>query len=381
MSRRPFVVLLLATCGALEPLGAQSAPSAGRSDTVPATFSYTASGFVMSQVTEPVDPFYHASGLLHVMVSARVGANIEVPLRLLSEAWSFSQPYQANITSVRLAVRATLRRSSGDSLTLLAGDLWRVRHGQGLALDNFESQGAAVVASSGRWALEGRLIGFGWAGPDDLYALSLEYDSRVALRLLDDSPDVPSYVGSRIVSADARLAVPIVGEAYAEIGRNVDARRWGALAGVRRQFGDARHRLAVNVEYRHYDRDFFRNETNGAAIYFYFVSLTALDKPLHTFQLYQQHRGRHDVVAARAQGRAYLRSWFLDADVETITGTLDDVAYEASIGFDAGPNADLRVGGLNKFLQFPTAQEGMFRTRDRPWWFMKVTIDLPAARR
>ncbi len=368
-------------CGTLQPLGAQSAPPSGRTDSVPVTFSWAASGFVMGQFTEAVDPFYHASGLLHLTVTARVGANLEVPLRLVSEAWNFSQPYQTNITSVRPALRVTLRRGAGDSLTLLAGDLWRVRHGQGLALDHFESQGAALVATSGRWSLEGRLIGFGWAGPDDLYALSLVYDSRLAVRLLDDSPDFPPYAGSRIVSVDARVAVPVAGEVYTELGRNLDARRWGGLAGVRRHFRDGRHRLVVSVEYRHYDDDFFRNDTNGSSIYPYYVSLTALDKPLHNFQLYQQHRGRHDVVAARAQGRAYLRSWFVDVDVERITGTLDYVAYEGSVGFEAGPNADLRIGGLNKFLQPPTAQEGMFRVRDRPWWFMKVTIDLPRSRR
>jgi hypothetical protein len=363
-------------CAAVLIAGGVPHPLAAQADSLPVTFTLRFSGFVLGQVTEPVDPFYHASAMLHVIATARVGTNVEVPVRVLAEAWSFSQPYGFNITTVRPAIRVAWRgRSPRDSLVLLVGDLWRVRHGQGLALDDFESQGGIVNARAGRWRATAALIGYGWAGPDDLYTLGLEYHDRVAVRLLDDSPDVPAYAGSRILSADGRLALPVVGEVYGEIGRNVDRRRWGALVGLRRTVRSSRNEVRASLEFRHYDSDFFGNETNaGVTVYPYFGSLTALDKPLHNFQLYQAHRGRHDVVAARVQGRASVRHWFVDGDVEGITGTIDELGYEASVGVEANAAVDLRTGVLNKFFRFPTAGEGMFSVRDTPWWFLKVTI-------
>lgn len=364
------------------PVAAQSVDSTPRQDSIPVKFSFAASGFVLSNVNGDVDPFYHASALLHVVVNARVGDNVDIPMRLLSEAWNFSQPYSVTLTTLRPAIRVAVRsRHPGDSLAVLAGDLWRVRHGEGLSLDDFESRGAAFGAYSGHWTLDGHLIGWGWTGVDDLYTLSLGYADRIAIRFLDDSPDIPGYRGSRVVSTDARVAIPVAGTLYGELARNVDAQRWGGLVGVRGRLERGRHRLSGRVEYRHYDRNFFRNDDNVAVTYSYFSSLTALDKPMHSFHLYQTRRGRHDVFAVRVQGRASVGSWFVDADVEGIAGTVHEIAYEAAIGVSPSPVADLRVGILNKIFQFPIASQDMFALRDSPWCFMRATIDLSGGRR
>lgn len=376
---KAVAVLILAVSSSLT---AQSTEPERRVDSIPVTFSYTASGFVLGNLNGSIDPFYHASALLHVRVTAQIGDNVEVPIRVLTEAWNFSQSYGGTFTTVRPAIRiATRRRGSGDSLAFVAGDLWRVRHGEGLLLEDFESRGAAFGAYTGSWTFSGHVIGFGWTGADDLYSLSLGYAGYAAIRFFYDSPDILPYAGSRILSADGRITMPVAGELYGEIARNVDARRWGGLIGLRRRLGSGRDRLSVRVEYRHYDRNFFRNEDNSSILYFYFPSLTALDKPLHSFHVYQTRRGRHDVVAAHLQGRAYLGSWFVDADVEAIAGTIHEIAYEAAMGFNANPLVDLRVGLLNKIFQLPATMGDMFRLRELPWYFMKVTIDLSARRR
>jgi len=373
--------LLVAAIGGLGgPLHAQTTLVITSADSVPVTLAVRSSGFVMGQVTEAVDPFYHASALLHTMITAKIGTNVEVPVRVLAEVWNFSNSYGLGSTAVRPAMRVTIRNSTPlDSIAVLVGDLWRVKHGQGLVLDYFESQGGELSAHARRWALQVRGIGMGWGVVDDLYSISLAFDSLIGVRYLDDSPDVSLYRGSQFVSVDVAPRVGRLGRLYAEMGANIDTHTWGSLVGARGSYRRGRNHVARNAEYRHYDRAFFNNDSvgtsfNGALLYTYYVSLTALDKPLNTPHLYLQRRGQHNVVAALVRGRVYLKDWFLNADLEGLTGTVDLFAYEATIGFAANPLAELSVGVLNKLFRFPVYAQPMFRVRDKPWPFLRASF-------
>jgi hypothetical protein len=349
-------------------------------DSVPVTLAARASGFVLGQLAGPVEPFYHASALLHTVITAKVGTNVEIPVRALAEVWNFSNYYGIGSTAIRPALHVTIRDAGLlDSITVLVGDLWRMKHGQGLVLDYFESQGGELAAYAQRWALQVRAIGMGWGVADDLYSVSLGFDSLIGVRYLDDSPDIPAYRGSQFLSVDVAPKVADLGRLYAEAGRNLDTRTWGGLVGARGGYARGRNHVTFSAEYRHYERSFFNNDSvggfmNGGLVYPYYASLTALDKPLNTPHLYLQHRGQHNVAAARVRGRVYLKDWFLDADLEGLTGTVDLLAYDVAIGFAANPLADLSVGVLNKLFRFPTYAQSMFNVRDKAWPFMRASF-------
>jgi hypothetical protein len=365
------------TWGAPLALG-QSPDSTASADSVPVAVSFAGAGWIIGQVSRSVDPFYHGSGLLHGVMTVKIGDNVQVPLRVISEVWNYSQGYGQVLTTLRPAVRVSLPGAGPvDSLTVLAGDLWRVRHGQGLMLDYFESQGAAVGVYGGRLALEGRFIGAGWSGHDDVYAFGFAYDSRMALRYFDNNSDGGSYQGSRIVSADLRLPVAQGVEVYAEGASNTTTKHGAWLAGVRWEATKVRNRIAATAEYRHYDQRFFNNEQPIPVPYPYFFSLTALDKPVHNYHFYLRRPGAHDVVAVRTRGRAYGGPWFVDADLEAIAGEPAGYYFagEASVGVEANPLVDLRVGALNKFFGPTFPSDGpMFVVDENPWWFVKAAF-------
>ncbi|HMQ70008.1 MAG TPA: hypothetical protein PKA90_13485 [Ignavibacteria bacterium] len=340
-------------------------------------FSIIADGFILSNLSYPIDPFYHASGLFNSIVTTSIGSNINIPLRLVSEVWNFSNSYESPKNMYLWAkpsinIKIPVSFFYVDSIMFTAGDLGRVRQGQGLSLDYFESQGGTfdiMVAKKINLNLTG--IGYGWTGIDDMYLFGISYDSIISMRFLDD---LDSENSSRILSADFSIFGNKNLRMYGEAGYNFDQKSKGLLTGLEYMNVFKNGWTNLSFEYRHYDKNFLN--LTGKNSYPYFNSLTALDKPLNNFRYYQPKTSNIDALAARVTFKYFLfPRFFVMSDVEMISIGNPQFAYESVIGFEAYEGVNINVGFLNKFFQLYNpfnVESQMFSLHDELWFMLNA---------
>jgi len=353
-------------------------------------FSLSADGFILSSAFQTYDPFYHASGLFNSVLRMDIGEKVSVPLRVVAEDWNFSAPYgDANnrmfwakpAVNFKLPVHVLFV----DSVYLVAGDLGRIKHGQGLSLDYFESQGAyAEVTFLKKFRVEMSSIGWGWTGMDDIKTIGLCYRNLFAIRFFNnyDNFQHGEYVRqSRIYSADFSVPVAKDLKVYGEAGFNYDNDNARALmAGIKYSEHETKKvAFDASLEYRFYEKDFLKFQSVGLPFinsYPYFNSLTALDKPVHTFRYYQPMYFDADGIAVKVMLKYYFydRFFFYTHDEIIFRTEVTDFAYEATIGYEPVKNVNLHAGINNKFFRlYSLLDDGpMFSLHDEPWVMLKA---------
>lgn len=297
-------------------------------------------------------PFYHAHGLLHILPSLTINDAVSLRLRTVAEAWSFSSSYLGENNLHLWALPSIRARIVGggflDSITVLAGDLWRIKNGQGLALDYFEALGVNVAFHMGDFDVEATTAGYGWTGWDDIYMLNVRYDSLIRVNAFYNFGPLVSAQGEyilnrRIISIDVQL--PIAGglSTYGEFGFAFN-HGIGALLGLKYIYKDSATNIQIQAEGRGYGRDFFATAFFG---YPYINSITSLDKPVNT---YRSWVGQDIGFYLRAQARQRIYDqFFLTTDTEYLS--LNSALYtETCIGYAVTTGVDITVGYLNKLF-------------------------------
>lgn len=322
------------------------------------------------------DPFYHGSALLYLRPTLGIGTYVTIPVRIAAEIWNFSEPYgdERNLffwAKPQLAASIPITPTPLDSIVLRAGDLGRVQHGMGLALEHFEGQGADINFHVARLHLRTRLVGVGWEGMDDIVSVELKWVPHVGANVLVNFKNDPMIEKNAVIlslsGTSGRLRVV---RFYGEIGVNVATGGLGVLIGGNGAAIKGPLRASLSMEYRHYALPFFG--PSRAAFLRYFESLTVLDKPVNRFDRYQRDPQTHNVLAARTFLRyAIVGPWFVRGDLEALVGTLSGVFYHAGTGVRVGRRAEITVGLLNKIFQLNEDEEGqpnrrMFRARMAP---------------
>ncbi|MBS1561866.1 MAG: hypothetical protein JSS89_09695 [Bacteroidetes bacterium] len=322
--------------------------------------------YVLSSHSGDIAPFYHASGLLFTVPTVTIDSVVSVRLRTAAECWNFSASYQSPTNVVVWAKPSILIQSpltSGiDSVRLLAGDLWRVRVGQGLALDYFEALGASVRLVTGKVGVEATTIGYGWTGSDDIYTMSVQYDSTVRFNgFMNFGGSFPnalaSGTGHYLLSVDVQKQFNEL-LLYTEAG--VGQGGVALLGGATYTFRTPTTFCALHAEGRIYPSGFFPAPVNDSGYtsnrYPYFNSVTALDKPVMTYRNF----------AKRLQG-LYLRLTFRQSIagpliVGTDTEYFRNLYTDTYIGLAFGEGAEISVGYMNKTFELydPTTFAPMF---------------------
>jgi|GEM_PF-4354709 len=352
-------------------------------------------GTGLSNINECIDPYYHASAFIMSVVTFHIGKNVEIPVRIAAENQSFSKMYddEDNFVSwIKPSIKAVITTVPLiDSINILAGDLWRIKHGQGLLLDNYEAHGITAKMSVKNFSIQSTWAGTGVFGWDDLMTFSLIYKNNFAVRYFNDYYyHSQLYPGSKpttnyfnVISGDAFTTVNKNISIYTEGAFNTITKKKAALAGVDISYEGKRFSITCNAEFRHYENNFF---TEGEKYQPYYIkSLTSLDKPLNSYIMYINNPKLSNTFSARIKGKLFLyKNFFVGADIEPILGDTALLAYESVIGFEAEKNVNLMFGIMNKF--FVTESYGyyeyssfepsanMFYVRNKPWLMLKATF-------
>jgi len=355
-----------------------------RRDSVSLNGTFTVSGhqvdvrmpvnaFVLSGIPGDNDPFYHASGLLHMVPSLEIDDRVEIQLRLVAENWNFSASYEAGNNLILWAKpRVTVRlpfSSVIDSLRISAGDLWRVTAGRGLALDYYEGMGSNTRVVAGKMAYELTTIGYGWTGLDDIYLFSVSYDSSYRINVFSnhfstiDEVDY-EYRDCLMFSADAEHSIgPVL--IWAEVGY-MYGRGPAGLIGAMYGYHSPSFEFEVSGQYRWYHDDFFSSSISDYIDipFAYFNSLTALDKPVAIYRSFTDDpSGLQLLVRAKAK---IVGPFFIGTTTESFRAVYSDTY----VGIAVDEIAEVSVGYLNKLFvlsrdssfPFPTENNGpMFR--------------------
>jgi hypothetical protein len=310
------------------------------------------SGFILSGLTESVDPYYHASGLLFAVPALEVDSILTVQLRTSVENTNYSERYLSEF-NLKLWARpsATLRLPLGwifDTLRVHGGDLWRVRAGRGLALDHFESLGSNIRLVAGKTAFELTTIGAGWTGWDDIYIASIEYDSTIRLNAFTNHfagiTDLDAEQDKIMFSIDGAVRAEHL-EVYGEVGYMLNA-GFGGMLGVQGEFESDRFVVGGRVEYRRYNRQFFQTIVNEyrPGQYIYINSLTALDKPVMTFRDYTQIR---DGLYGRLYGHVRVLDNII---IGTNTELFNALFTDTYVGYRLDDLVEASIGYLSKIF-------------------------------
>lgn len=307
--------------------------------------------FVLSGIPGDNDPFYHASGLLHLLPALSVDDRVEVQLRLVAENWNFSASYQSGYNLILWAKpRITLRLPFShviDSLRFSAGDLWRTTAGRGLALDYFEGMGSNTRVVAGKMAYELTTIGYGWTGLDDIYLFSMSYDSNYRINVFSNHFSTISDVDYEntdylMFSADAQHTFgPVL--VWAELGY-MYGRGPAGLVGASYQLQAEGLSLELSGQYRWYSDEFFSSSVATDVGFPYFNSLTALDKPVATFRSFTDNStGLQLLVRAKVR---VIGPVFIGTATESFRALYTDTF----VGMDFSTIAEVTAGYLNKLF-------------------------------
>ncbi len=349
------------------------------------SFTINASGFALGKVYRSVDPFYHASFLLHTATVFNYGSNIKLGLRFVSEVRNFSEGYdnrQNTILWAKPFIWGKFENIILDSTTVLAGDQWRIKHGQGLFLDDFEGLGATFRGYQDKFELEATLVGVGYNYYDDLYKFSLGYNNIFRLGYIFNFYQF-SYDNLNLLTLDFRLGLYKGLTAYSELGYNPRSQSKAGLLGINYNFESKRFIINSKVEYRHYDKNIWNEERPSE--YQYFYSLTAIDKPMNNYYLYIIQQKILDVLAARVFMQLYIyKQFYAAADLEPGIGSIKYFAYKTELGYEIIKTVKFKIGVMNKFfsprgpIEYDIDSEnfGMFRLSKRPWVFAEATFKL-----
>lgn len=364
---------------------------------VPVAFDIEANGMVLSHITKYRDPYYHASAYLSSVVTAKIGKNVRIPVRLISEVRNFSESYNSKNNSVFLikpSLQVRLNKFIGlDSIVLNVGDLWRQKHGQGLMLDQFEAQGGEVTFYKNKVFINARDLGFGYTGFDDIFTVSAGFDSLFAVRFFINTINSNKnnfnnairyydlYRDISVLSVDSYKRINKYISIYEEAAINLKTYSKGALIGCNFNYGFKRSFIDAKIEFRFYDKNFFFED--GTPSLPFFESLTALDKSVNIYYLYLNRTDiKNYTFGGRIKGRLYIyEDFFADADIEPVTGSMNLFAYEASVGIEPELNVFLKAGIMNKFLNIDNynfinipEDKDMFYLDNRPFLFAKAVF-------
>jgi hypothetical protein len=357
---------------------------------VPVSFSLNVEGFVLSHITTYEDPFYHASALFNSVLTAKIGSNVSVPLRIVAENWNFSSSYGSS-KNIKVWIKPSIKAKISkvlflDSVVFNVGDLWRQKQGQGLILDYYEAHGGEVKLYKKRFEISLRDMGFGLTGFDDIATFGLGYDSVICLRhfmnyynLGNNRKDI------NISSIDSYVKLNSNIHIYQEAAINLKSYAKAANLGLVLLYQWKKNFLDAKFEFRYYEKDFYFENTPYTS---YFESMTALDKPLNQFYIYMINNNLNRVLSARVKARYFpYDGFFGDVDLEPMLGDIEKFGYEASIGFEPEVNVLLRAGIMNKFfnlkgsylylhdsrIELPENNE-MFRLSKKPFLFAKASF-------
>lgn len=371
-----LLVNFLTALGADKPI---SIADTAKTDTVlntPVKFSIAGDGFILSSFTQgSISPFYHASALFNSIITAKIGDNVSLKLRAVAEVWNFSDFYgspQNLFTWAKPSINISVPINSSivDEFYVQAGDMGRMKHGQGLCLDYFEAQGVDLKLKSKKLMLEFKTAGWGWTGLDDIHTLSLSYDTNFAVRWFSDYYNY----SVDIISGDFNFPLWKGFNLYGEYGKNSTTMGDGYLFGAKYQIQGKKSYLKLSAEYRHYDASFLKFGNYDK--FPYFNSLTAIDKPVNNFQYYQSmYSSDVDILSVRIIGKYFfMDKFFLFGDVES---SVIIPAYQLLLGYEAVKDVDINIGFMNKFFRLYNSQnsnrDSMFMLLKELWSVISIS--------
>ena len=144
-----------------------NAQADSNSSDFPVNFHIDANGFVLSSLTNTsISPFYHASALFNSIITVKIGENVSIPVRTVAEVWNFSDSYASSKNlftwaKPAIVVKIPINYSFISEFYVKAGDMGRMKHGQGLSLDYFEAQGSDFLLKLNKIFLEFKTAGWG----------------------------------------------------------------------------------------------------------------------------------------------------------------------------------------------------------------------------
>lgn len=343
--------------------------------------SLEAEALVLSNFIKANDPFYHASTMLHAVPSVTINDIVSIRLRTIAENWNWSNSYDASENkifwakpSIRFNIPVT---HVADSITVLVGDLWRIKSGQGLALDYFEAQGMQGEVHAGKFYFKAAVAGYGWTGQDDIYIGRAQYDSvfglNVFVNTLTHIAELDlSGTDRAVLSADVDITLGNGFRVYAEVGTTL-VHSAAAMAGIKYNFDSDNTTIDVKIEGRYYRGKFFDGAPTYGPYGFtdpsypYINSMTSLDKPINTYRSWvDRERGAYIRIKAR---QIIYGGLFISTDTEYITDG-EGVYTESGIGYRVMKDADLQIVYLNKLFTLYDSGFGvhapMFRLSSQP---------------
>lgn len=344
------------------------------------TFNLNSKGFILSSLdNNSISPFYHGSGLSHSLLTTKISNNIEIPLRFVVENWNYSELYDSP-ENMKIWGKVALKVNIPvdniiSNIKIQAGDLWRVKNGYGLTLDNFEAQGSNFnITFVNGIEFDFKTLGVGWKYVDDIYLYSLKYKDIVSINLLNNF--LNDDISFKILSVDNKLKINKYLTLYNEIGYNFFTSDFAMLSKVEFLKLNKRNRIKLGAEFRTYSY-YFLNHYEGTN-YPYFNSLTSIDKPYNNFRTYQVLMGGTQ-LNFDIDFRIFLYDdFFINSNSEFIIGNTITIPYELTIGYDINNTIQLHLGLLNKFFNLykPDETNQMFNVRDVLWYLIKIEYNI-----
>lgn len=359
---------------------------------VPFKFFLEANGLAQMHEGQSFDPFYHGSGFIQNNLKIRIGENVDVNTRVTAEVWSFSSPYEFNYTDyfwAKPSLKASLNdlpkidgKKIVDTLSITIGDLWRQKIGNGLLMEDFESQGVVTKVSFLKsFFYEFQSIGSGWTRYDDMRVYTLGFKEYAKLSFLHHFYDNDEF--RKFTNNIWSLALNLKWNDFefkSDIARNSRNDRYGFLGGVAFNKINACNTINVELQYRHYDPNFFFDSD----IFFpppYLNSITAMDKRINNFQFYQLSLENQNVLACYLNARQYVKEiFFANLYLERLFFTSDlyndpnqlKFAYDLSAGCCFNTFAEFKLGATNKLFQLSYERSTMFTTYRQPWYYSRI---------
>jgi hypothetical protein len=363
----------------------------------PVEFTLDSKGFILYGISKSdINPFYHYSAIADNNIKAIINNASELRLKLVNEVWSFSKPYQIGEyyqnylwakPSIFLKTKEPLRlfnKKFIDTISILAGDLWRQKDADGLLLDDFESQGAIInVNFLKKFLFNWKIIGAGWTQFDDYRSFKLGYSDLASVTYVYNFLNGSNNINdAKILNLGIHHCLNNF-NIKADIAKNFTTNKIAALLGMEYFFSENKLNFTLDIEYRHYEDHFFFLRENF--LFPYFNSMTGLDKKINNFQLYQLYQNTQNALALLLNGNYSLNEkMFLQFYIETILGSniiqndnrQEKYAYELNAGISFNKIIRCKLGIGNKFFRLSNEYSTMFELKKNPWFFGKLEFNL-----
>jgi len=401
-----FVILILSFLCFKVTLG-QINISSFKIDDVPFSLSLSAKGFAEEKQGISFDPFYHGSALLQSNLNLKINNIAYINVRAANEIWSFSQEYSVmdyyydhlwarpSIGVVVENPEKTLKIKLPllkyiDTVQYVIGDLYRRGIGNGLLLEDFESQGSYLKLNFLKnFYFEGTSMGAGWTMMDDFRIASLGFSSYIKFSYVNHfyQDDYISNEPNRNRIFDLALNYSFSNfELKSELARNSRNKSYGFLGGVNYKLEAPSTLIKAEAQFRHYDKEFFYY-TDSTFYPSYFLSMTAIDKPLNNYQLYQLTPENQNAFGISFYLRQNLiDKFFLNFQWEQVWGNhyLEEdaeqqkFAYDTSLEYFLNRFFLLKLGMHNKFMRnyFDIGPGGMFILSKIPSYYARFEVSL-----